>query len=437
MIKRMLGMKVELKNEENNVVRMEIEIPADFAQKEYDKAVKRFSQHANIKGFRKGKAPKNIIEQQFGVDAIKYETLETILPNILNNVITENKLELVTQPSVENYNFELGKELKIVAKAELKPEVVLGEYKNMTLEIDGYKHPEDAFDKALNGFLERQATLQDVTDREVKETDICVIDFDGYHDGEKIEGGEGHDYTLDLAHSNFIPGFAEGLIGHKLGEEFEINVTFPAVYHQPKLANQPAVFKIKINKIQEKVLPELNDEFAKKVGPFNNVDDLKADVQKFLDDTKKREDDALTKKTVFEKVLENTKIDIQPSMIDRESNELLNEYKQRLAAQGFDYDNVMANQDEAKVMSDIRKDAETRLKSTLVVDKIVKEENLKIETADFDSKLAQVQQMYGLGKDAMLKEIQANPAIISNITQQIMSEKVIDFLTQNNTITLK
>lgn len=430
-------MKVELKQDEKNILTIKVEVPAEDAQKEYDKAVKRFAQHANISGFRKGKAPKNIIESHFGVDAIKYEALETMLPDMFGKIVSENKLDIITQPTVKDYDYELGKDLKITAVVELKPEVVLGEYKNMTIEVDEYKHPEGAFDRSLNQFLERQATLKEVTDRKTVGSDICLIDFDGYMDGEKIEGGEGQNYSLDLGHSTFIPGFAEGIVGHELNEEFDINVTFPKEYHEPKLAGKPAVFKIKINKIQERVLPELNDEFAKKVGPFNTVEDLKADVQRFLDDTKKNEDDALMKKTVFEKVLENTKVEIQEPMIEREAQELLNEYKQRLAAQGFNYDDVMKNQDETKIMSDIRKDAELRLKSTLVVDKIFKTENLKIETPDFDAKLAQVQKMYGLGKDDMLKQIKENPSIISNITQQIMSEKVIDFLTTNNTINLK
>lgn len=430
-------MKTEIKREEHNLVRMEIEIPAEEAQKEYDMAVRKISQHANIPGFRKGKAPKNIIESQYGVEAIKYEALESMLPYVFSQVIGENKLDVITQPSVEKYEFELGKPLTVTATVELKPEVTLGEYKNLTVEVDEYKHPEDAFDRSLNSFLERSATLQDVTDRKVKETDLCKIDFDGYVDGEKIENGEGTDYTLDLSHSNFIPGFAEQIVGHELNEEFDINVNFPEVYHESKLAGKPAVFKIKLNKIQERVLPELNDEFAKKAGPFNTVDDLKADIQKFLDETKRKEDDALIKKAVFEKVLESSKVDIQETMIERESNELLNEYKQRLANQGFNYDDVMKTQDQDKIMADIRKDAETRLKSTLVVEKIAKEEKINIETKDFDAKLAQVQSMYGLSKDAMLSQLKANPAIISGISQQILSEKVIDFLTENNTITLK
>lgn len=430
-------MKTEIKREEHNLVRMEIEIPAEEVQKEYDMAVRKISQHANIAGFRKGKAPKNVIERQYGVDTIKYEAMESMLPYVFSQVIGENKLNVITQPAVEKYEFELGQPLKVTATVELKPEVTLGEYKDMTIEVDEYKHPDDAFEKSLNGFLERSATLQDVTDRKVKETDICKIDFDGYVDGEKLKGGEGNDYTLDLAHSSFIPGFAEQIVGHELNEEFDINVTFPEVYHEPSLANKPAVFKIKLNKIQERVLPELNDEFAKKAGPFNTVDELKADIQKFLDDTKKREDDAIIKKAVFEKVLENAKVDIQDSMIEREAQELLNEYKQRLAAQGFNYDDVMKTQDEDKIMADIKKDAETRLKSTLVVEKIAKEEKLNIETQDFDSKLAQVQSMYNLDKNTMLSQLKANPSIISGISQQILSEKVIDFLTEHNKINLK
>ncbi|MBQ9688789.1 trigger factor [bacterium] len=430
-------MKVNVNQEANNIVKLEIEVPCEQVEKEYDKTIKRISQHANIAGFRKGKAPKAVIERQFGVETVKHETLEALLPVVLNQAIADNNLDVITNPTIDSYEFEAGKDLKLVATVELKPEVTLGDYKNLNVEVEAFKHPDDAFDKSLNSFLERQAELKDVSDRAANGTDLCKIDFDGYLGDEKIENGDGKNYTLDLAHSNFIPGFAEGIVGHNLNEEFDIKVTFPETYHESKLAGQEATFKIKINQIQERVLPELNDEFAKKVGPFNSLEDLKADIQKYLDNTKEREDDALKKKAVFEKVLENVKVDIQETMIERETEELLNEYKQRLASQGFDYDEVMKSQDKDKVIEDIRKDAVLRLKSSLVVDKIAKEENLKIESADVDAKLSQVQAMYNLDKTAMLTQLRSNPAILTNITQQILGEKVIDFLTENNTITLK
>ena len=430
-------MKVELKNEEKNVVLMEIEIPANEAQKEYDKAVKRVSERANIPGFRKGKAPRNVIESQYGVEAIKYEALDAILPNVISEVVNENKLDVITQPMLESYEFEPEKDLKLKIKVELKPDVTLGEYKNLTLEAEEFKHTDDAFDKALSDFLERQADLKDVTDRAIGEKDVCNINFDGYLNGEKIQGGQASNFTIDMAHSNFIPGFAEGLIGHNLNEEFDLNVTFPTDYHDKKLAGQPAVFKIKINKIQEKVLPELNDEFAKKVGNFDSVDALKDDIKAFLENTKKRENENIIRKTLFEKILETSSVDIQASMIDREAEELLREYKERLKTQGVDYDELMKNQDQEKVLSDIRKDAETRLRSSLVIDKIAKEENIKIDTKDFDAKLAQMQAMFKLDKDAMLNQIKSNPSIISGISQQILSEKVIEFLASNNTVNLK
>jgi len=268
-------MKVNIEKEANNVVKMDIEIPAKDAVNEYNKAAKKVSEYVNIPGFRKGKAPRNLVEQHVGVDRIKQEALEKLLPNIFRSAIMENKLDVISQPEVESYDFEIGKDLKVVAKVELRPEVILGDYKNMTINAEEHQIEADAFDKALEGLLKQHSTVKLVVDRASKNTDVVVMDFDGSVNGENIQGGKAENYPLDLANSNFIPGFAEQLVGKKLNEEFDIKVDFPKEYHDQKLAGQPAVFKIKIKEIKEKVLPELTDEFAQKVGPFKSATVLK------------------------------------------------------------------------------------------------------------------------------------------------------------------
>lgn len=366
-------MKINLEKEPNNVVKLDIEIPAKDAVTEYNKAVKKISEYVNIPGFRKGKAPRNMVEQQVGVERIKQEALEELLPNAFRDAIIQNKLDVISQPTVESYDFEIGNDLKIVAKVELRPEVKLGDYKNLTIEAEEYATPDEAFEKALNSLLQRNASFNLVVDRPTKETDVVVIDFDGSANGEKIQGGAAENYPLDLANSNFIPGFAEQLIGKKLGEEFDIKVEFPKDYHEKKIAGQPAIFKIKIKEIKEKTLPELNDEFAQKVGPFKTVDDLKADIQEFLDSTKQKEDQRISDNAIFEKVLSGVKVDIQQSMIERETASLLDEYKQRLASQGYSFEDAIKNQNQDELMAELRKEALVRIKNSLVIDKIAQE----------------------------------------------------------------
>lgn len=428
-------MKTNIEKEANNVVKLEIEIPAKDAVTEYNKAVKRVSEYVNIPGFRKGKAPRNIVEQQVGVERIKHEALEGMLPNVFRDVIIKNNLDVISQPQVESYDFEIGKDLKVVAKAELRPEVKLGEYKNMTVSVEEYETPADAFDKSLNGFLQQHATFNIVVDRAAKNTDMVNIDFDGSVKGEKIQGGAAQNYPLDLGNSNFIPGFAEAIVGHKLGEEFDIEVKFPAEYHDAKLAGAPATFKIKINEIKEKVLPELTDEFAQKIGNFKTVDELKADIQTFLDSTKEKEDRKNSDNAIFEKVLDNVKIEIQDTMIEREVQSLLEEYKQRLASQGYSWEDAIKSQ--TNLVDDLRKEAQMRIKNSLVIDKIAQVENLKVEHTDLEDKLKEIEMAYHVDRGELLKQLRQNPAIFTSISQQALNEKVTKFLADNNKVEFK
>ena len=228
-------MKIDLEKKEQNIAKVDIEIPAKEGLEAYNRAVKTYAQHVNIPGFRRGKAPRNIVERQVGKERIITEALETLLPSAFSKVITENNLDILTQPKVENYDFEVGKDVKVTATIELKPEVKIKEYKNMTVEVEEYETPKDAFDKSLENILSQSATLELVVDRKTQKDDVIVFDFDGYVNGEKIEHGDAKNYTMDLANSNFIPGFAEQLVDREIDKEFDVNVTFPETYHEQKL----------------------------------------------------------------------------------------------------------------------------------------------------------------------------------------------------------
>ncbi len=313
-------MQVALENEKENVIKLEITVPAKEAVDAYNNAVKKISQHVNISGFRKGKAPREMVERHVGVERIKQEALEGIMPGMLNQAIAENKLDVITQPYITSYDFTVGQDLKVTAKVETRPEVTLGDYKNLTVKVEDSPVSEDALDKAIDALRTRYSETRIITDRNVESTDTVKIDFDGYVNGEKIKGGSAKNYTLDIAHSNFIPGFAEQIAGKGLNEEFDIDVDFPEDYNDESLRGQKAVFKIKINEINEKIIPELTDEFVQKVGPFNTVDELKAGVQKYLEEARENTIKNNSENEIFKKVIENASVEIPQAMIDREAN---------------------------------------------------------------------------------------------------------------------
>jgi len=430
-------MKINLEKEQNNIVKLDIEIPAKEAVDGYNKAVRKVSAYVNIPGFRKGKAPRNLVEQNVGIERIKQEALEELLPNVFRDAIINNELDVISQPYVESYDFEIGKDLKVVARVELRPEVKLGDYKNMKLEVEEYVTPDEAFDKALEALLQRHITFDLVVDRDTKNTDTVIIDFDGSVNGEKIQGGAAENYSLDLGNSNFIPGFAEQIVGKKLGTEFDIKVDFPKDYHESKLAGQPAIFKINLKEIKEKVLPELTDEFAQKVGPFKTVAELKEDIQKFLDATKEKEDRKNTENAIFEKVLENASVDIQDTMIQRESESLMEEYKQKITSQGYNWEEAVKAQGQDALIAELKKEAAVRIKNSLVIDKIAQEEKLTVEHTDLEQKLKEVEAMYHMNRADVLNQLKQNPAIFTSLSQQALNEKVVIFLAENNKVEFK
>jgi len=430
-------METKIEKLPENVVKVDIVVPAKEAVEYYNGASRKIAQYVNVPGFRKGKAPRNIIEQHVGEERIKQEALEGALPKIFADVIKENSYDIVTQPYVESYTYNIGEDLKITAKIELRPEVKLGEYKGMTVDVEAYKTPTDAFEKSLNGLLEQHSTKVVVTDRKSASTDTVVFDFEGFVDGEKIEHGDAKNYSLDLANSSFIPGFAEQLVDKNIEEDFEINVKFPKEYHEKKLAGKPAVFKCRIHEISKKVLPELTDEFAQKVGPFKTAEDLKADIQKYLDNQKADMDRTNSEKAIFEKVVNAAKVDIQQSMIDREADQLVNEYKQKLEMQGFTWEQAVEAQGYDEIMKNLKEDAAVRVKNSLVIDKIAKAENITVSQADFGAKLSELSQMYQIDPQTMVKQLSQTPGVFNALSQQALNEKVTEFLTKNNTANLK
>ena len=427
-------MKFAVEKENDNIYKIDITIPAKDAAKAYDEAVRKIAQYVNIDGFRRGKAPRTVIERQVGTERIKHEALDKLMPSVIAEAIKENNLDVITQPYITKFDYTLGQDLTVELKVETRPEVILGAYKDLKVDVESTEMPEDAFDKALQNVLNQYATLELVVDRPTKDTDIAVIDFEGSVNGEKIEGGDAKNYPLDLGHSNFIPGFAEQIVGKNIGDEFDIKVTFPENYHDDKLKGQPAVFKIKVNEIKERKVPELNDAFAQKVGPFKTVDEFKADIQKYLDNQKETSDRQKSENAVFEKVIEAASVDIPETMIEREAETLTNDYKQRIQAQGLSWDAVEKSEGSEKLAETIREDAKFRIKNSLVIGKIAQEENIKLEPKDIHAKFNQLSAAYGLRQEDLMKQIGKNPEIIASLSQQALNDKVRDFLMEKNSV---
>ncbi len=426
-------METTLTNVKDNLVSISMTIPAAEATAAYNNAASKIAQYINIDGFRKGKAPRAVVERHVGVDRIQQEALEILLPKYLGQAIYDNKLDVITQPAITNYKFENGKDVEITFEVETRPEVSIGSFKGLNVKAEIPAADDDAFDKALNGFLTQHASMELVLDRPSNETDTVVFDFEGTCNGEAIQGGAAKGYALDLAHSNFIPGFAEQLVGHNIKDEFDIQVTFPEEYHDEKLKGQPATFAIKINEIKQRVLPELNDEFVKKSSKFQTVDELKADIQSYIDVQRENIKKINAENAVFKSIIDSSSVEIPQSMIDREVASLKADYQQRLQYQGIDWDTFVKSQGD-EFESNMIEDAKSRIKNSLIIDKISKEAEIKVEQSDFQNKVSQMAGAYGVGPQELLKQFGQNPDFLSTLSQQIVNDKVREYLLENNTV---
>ena len=426
-------METTLTKVRDNLVSISMTIPAAEATSAYNTAATKISQYINVDGFRKGKAPRAVVERHVGVDRIQQEALEILLPKYLGQAVYDNKLDIITQPAITNYKFETGKDVEITFEVETRPEVTLGSYKGLEVKAEIPAADDSAFDKALENFLTQHASMELVLDRPSCETDTVVFDFEGTCNGELIQGGSAKGYALDLAHSNFIPGFAEQLVGHNIKDEFDIQVTFPEEYHDEKLKGQPATFAIKINEIKQRVLPELTDEFVKKSSRFSTVDELKADIKDYIENQRENIKKVSAENSVFKVVSDSSSVEIPQGMIDREVASLKADYQQRLSYQGIDWNSFISSQGEDFEKS-LAQDAAVRIKNSLIIDRISKEAEIKVEQADFQTKISQMAGAYGVGPEELLKQFGQNPDFLTTISQQIVNDKVRDFLISNNKV---
>lgn len=415
---------------ENNTVKLSLEIEAEHAQQEYNKACRRLGGQVNISGFRRGKAPKAVVEKYIGVDRIKREALDTLLPHVFADALSEQEFDIVSEPVVEKYEYELGSPISVEVKLELKPEVKLPEYRGFTVDVVKYEHPQDAEEKELRSLLERYATLEPVIDRPAGESDIVVIDYTGTVDGEAIRGGAAKNQQLDLSNNNFLKEFSEQIVGKKLGEEFTIEVNFPEDYYDPNLAGKKAEFTIKINEIKAKIVPELTDEFVNKNTKFETVDELKKDIKEYLGKVVENENDSRLHKAIIDKLLEETNVEIPDSLVNKEAKILMQEVQMRLQAQNISWEEVLDSQGHEKIWSNLRGEAFKRVKTSLIISAIVKAEEIELTDEDFDHRVEELANSYNTDKADVIKHLATNRGMAQHLSQQIISNKVLEKLTE-------
>ena len=399
-------MSLQVEKLEKNMAKLTIEVSAEEFEKALDKAYHKQKGQINVQGFRKGKAPRAIIEKMYGAGIFYEEAANMIIPEAYEKAYDECDLDIVSSPEIDVVQIEKGKAFIFTAEVALKPEVTLGEYKGVQVEKKSVEVTEEELDAEINRVREQNSRTIAVEDRAAQDGDMTVIDFEGFVDGVAFEGGKGTDYPLTLGSHSFIDTFEEQLVGKNIGEEVEVNVTFPTEYHAAELAGKPAMFKVTIKEIKVKELPELDDDFAQDVSEFETVAEYKEDVKKNLLGRKEAAVKREKEEAVVAKVVENATMDVPEPMVASEVRRMADEFAQRIQAQGlslqqyFQFTGLNAN----KFMEDLKPQALNRIQSRLVLEAIVKAENIVASEEDIEKEIADMAAMYQMEADK-LKEL--------------------------------
>ena len=392
-------MSLQVEKLEKNMAKLTIEVPAEEFEKAIETAYQKNKGKINVQGFRKGKAPRKMIEKMYGASIFYEEAANSIIPTAYEKALGEcEDLEIVSQPEIDVTQIESGKNFIFTAEVALKPEVTLGDYKGIEVEKADITVTDEEVDAEINKERENSARVITVEDRAVADGDIATIDFEGFIDGEAFEGGKGENYELTIGSHSFIDTFEEQLIGKNAGDEVEVNVTFPEEYHAPDLAGKPAVFKVKINGIQAKELPELDDDFAQDVSEFDTMAEYKEDVKKKLEEKKKTEADNAKEEAVVAKIVENATMEIPDAMLDTQVRQMVNDFAQRLQMQGLSFEQYMqfTGMNPDKMVEEMTPQAEKRIQTRLVLEAIVDAENITISDEKVDEEVEKMAEMYGM-----------------------------------------
>ena len=415
-------MSLQVEKLEKNMAKLTIEVPAEEFEKAIETAYQKNKGKINVQGFRKGKAPRKMIEKMYGASIFYEEAANSIIPTAYEKALGEcEDLEIVSQPEIDVTQIESGKNFIFTAEVALKPEVTLGDYKGIEVEKADITVTDEEVDAEINKERENSARVITVEDRAVADGDIATIDFEGFIDGEAFEGGKGENYELTIGSHSFIDTFEEQLIGKNAGDEVEVNVTFPEEYHAPDLAGKPAVFKVKINGIQAKELPELDDDFAQDVSEFDTMAEYKEDVKKKLEEKKKTE-------AVVAKIVENATMEIPDAMLDTQVRQMVNDFAQRLQMQGLSFEQYMqfTGATPEQLLEQMRPQAKERIESRLVLEAVVKAENIEATEEEFKEEMEKMAKMYQMEADKLIESIGENEK--KNIMADLAVTKAAKFV---------
>lgn len=399
-------MSVQVEKLEKNMAKLTVEVPAENVEKAIQGAYNKMKKSINIPGFRKGKAPRQLIEKMYGKEVFYNDAIDAMLPSAYSDAVEECGEEIVSNPQIDVVQIESGKPFVFTATVAVKPAVELGEYKGIQVE----KAPIEVKDEEIEAQItkEREANSRTVTvdDRAVAQGDIVTLDFEGFVDGVAFEGGKGENYDLTIGSNTFIPGFEDQLVGAEIGKELDVNVTFPEEYGAKELAGKAAVFKCKVNGIKVKELPAVDDEFAQEVSEFDTLDEYKADIKAKL--LKEKEDEAARAKedAVIGKIIEGAKMEIPDAMVEYQTRQMLDEFAQRIQSQGISLDQYFqfTGLTEEKYMEEMKPRALQNIQSRLVLEAVAQAENLVAEEADIEEEIKKMADMYKMEADK-IKEL--------------------------------
>ena len=428
-------MSVQVENLDKNMVKLTIEVPAEELEKAIEAAYKKQKNQISVPGFRKGKVPRVMIEKMYGVGVFYEDAANTLMQQNYPSAVDESGVDIVSRPTVDVVQIEKGKPFIFTAEVAVKPEVTLGKYMGVTVTKIDTSVSEDEVNEALEQQRNNNARTISVTDRPVAVGDTAVIDFEGFVDGVAFEGGKGENHPLEIGSHTFIDTFEDQLVGKNAGDEVEVNVTFPEQYQAADLAGKPATFKVKINEIKTKELPELDDEFAQDVSEFDTLAEYKESLKKNLEEKKENEAKRTKEDEAVQKIIDKSKMDIPEAMIDTQCETMIEEFAQRIAQSGLSRDQYLQfsglTVDDLK--EQVRPEALSRIQASLVLEQIAKDENIEVSDEDVNAEIEKMAASYGMEadklkeymgdaeKDSMKKDLAINKAVelvMSNVKER-------------------
>jgi len=422
-------MKVTLDREGKNVVRLGLELEAEKALKAYEMACRQLSHQVNIPGFRRGKAPRNIIEKTLGVDFIKKEALERLVPELLRQAITEESLDVITEPEIDKCDFDLGSPLRLQAKFEVRPEVKLGDYKGIAVDVPEALLPADAMDRALQSIAESKSTMAAVAARPVESGDTVVLDFECFVGGELAEGGKADALVLEVKEGTFIEGFCDQLVGKEPDTKFDINVKFPAEYRNKELAGKDANFKVDLREIRQRTIPDVNDELAKSVGQ-ESLEKLKEALKERLEEEVKQENEVRSQRKVVEAVVAQASVDIPETMIERERDLLLGQVRRYVEQNNQSWEEFQQRPEFEQIKQAKFEEARQRVLTSLVLGAVVRAEQMTVIDDEMAPYYAELVARY----QVPVEQVARNEELRRQVMEEVLTNKVVYFLLSSSKI---